>query len=76
MEDRIIVLTENMIFKLNSSYKEMKSIPLNKVEIRLLCIIFYRVLLRMCGMKDPLFFGLNWIYCEEDGYLVLPILGL
>lgn len=30
-EDRIIVLTENTIFKLNHSFKEMKAIPLTKV---------------------------------------------
>lgn len=32
VEDRIIVLTENTIFKLNPSYKEMKSIPLSRVQ--------------------------------------------
>lgn len=31
-EDRIIVLTENTIFKLNHSFKEMKAIPLTKVQ--------------------------------------------
>eukprot|EP00794_Sanderia_malayensis_P003495 gene3495-3994_t len=32
VEDRIIVLTDNTIFKLNPSYKEMKAIPVSKVH--------------------------------------------
>ncbi|XP_065053138.1 unconventional myosin-Id-like [Rhopilema esculentum] len=32
VEERIIVLTENTIFKLNPSFKEMKAIPVTKVQ--------------------------------------------